>query len=64
MQIVTSPPKKNIYKVSFFACFWSARQQLSFGQHTGGGVVSSIDLSPRAQAMFNSLYESLSDRHV
>ena len=29
MQIVTSPPKKIMFL--FFSCFWSSRQQLSFG---------------------------------
>ena len=45
MQIVTSPSKEILYKFLFFTCFWSPRQQLSFGQHFGGGVVSSIGLS-------------------
>ena len=50
MKIVASPPKKIMYKFLFFACFLSAQQyQLSFGQHSGGGVVSSTGLSPRAQ---------------
>ena len=50
MQIVTSTPKEIIYKFLFFACFWSTRQQLIFGWHSGGGVVSSIGLSPCQQA--------------
>ena len=42
MKILTSPPKKIMYKFLFFTCFWSAEQQLSFGKHSGGGVISSI----------------------
>ena len=47
---ITVKNKENMYKFLFLAYFWSAREQLSFGRHSGGGVVSSIDLSPRAQA--------------
>ena len=43
MQIVTSPPKKILYKFLFFT-FLSAWQQLSFGQHSGGVSVSRIGL--------------------
>ena len=28
--------KKNMYKFLFFAYFWSAQQEQSFGQHSGG----------------------------
>ena len=41
--------KKIMYKFSFFFCFWSARQQLNFGQHFSGDVVSSIGLIPHVQ---------------
>ena len=47
---ITVKNKENMFKFLFFAYFWSAREQLSFGRHSSGGVVSSIDLSPRAQA--------------
>ena len=40
IKIVTSPPKKTMYKFLFFPLFWSTQQQLSFGWHFGGGVVS------------------------
>ena len=49
MQIVASPPKKIMYKFLLFVYFLSARQQLSFGQHSGRGVVLSIGLSSRVQ---------------
>ena len=48
MQIVTSQPK-NMNKFLFFACFLSAQQELSFGKHSGGGIVSSTGLGLRAQ---------------
>ena len=36
MKIVTSPTKKkSMFLFLLFACLWSARQQLSFGQHSG-----------------------------
>ena len=50
MQIVTSPPKKIMFKFLFFTYFWSARQQLSFGYHSCSGDVSNIGLSLRAEA--------------
>ena len=50
MKIVASPPKKIMYKFLFFTWFWSAWQQLSFGWHFGGGVVSRIDLSSHVQS--------------
>ena len=37
MQIVTSLPKNIMYKFLFFTWFCSARRQLSFGYHSGGG---------------------------
>ena len=42
--------KKILHKFLSFTSFWSPRQQLSFGQHYGGVVVSSIGLSSCAQA--------------
>ena len=50
MKIVISSPRKIMYKFLFAACFWSAWQQLNFGQHSGGGCVSRIGWSPRAHA--------------
>ena len=51
MQISDITNKKNImYNFLCSACFWSVWQQLSFGYYSGDGVVSSIGLSPRAQA--------------
>ena len=42
--------KKIMYKFLFFVCFSLVKQQLSFGYHSVGGVVSSIGLSPDVQA--------------
>ena len=47
MQIVTSPPKKIMYKFLLLTYFW---QQLNFAQHCGWGVISNIGLNSRAQA--------------
>ena len=47
MQIVTSPPKKIIYKFLFFTFLSARQQQLSFGYHSGGSAAVSIGLSSR-----------------
>ena len=51
MQIVTSSPKKIMYKFLLFTCFWLARQQLNFGWRSGWGVISSIGLTSRAHSL-------------
>ena len=51
MQIVTSSPKKIMYKFLLFTCFWLARQQLNFGWRSGWGVIGEALARLRAHSL-------------